>query len=154
VTPLSDIEHAFCQADHISKVYGIPQINAQTLVDQILAANNGPFLVEFANKRANLKSTAIREYQDAASATDLVGNQIAFWQVRGKSLFPLILAEIKKLDHNPMHLAAKESEALVDPGLKAFVDAMKASAAPVTEAVPSLVAAQVTAPVIPGTQAA
>ena len=86
VTPFSDIEHAFCQPAHISAVYGISQNDAQVLINQILAANNASFLIEFTQKRMNLKATALRNKEGAASAEDLVNSQIVFDQVRGKSL--------------------------------------------------------------------
>jgi energy-coupling factor transporter ATP-binding protein EcfA2 len=128
VTPLSDIEHAFCQPDHISSVYGMSQADAKALVEQILKDNNTQFVVEFTQKRTDLKSKALRHKKDAASAGDLLASQIEFWQVRGKSLFPFILNELKKRGCNPAHLTEKESLALVDPGLKNFVGAMKGHA--------------------------
>jgi hypothetical protein len=118
VTPFTDIEHAFCRPLHISAVYGIPIEDAQIMVDAVIAANSAPMAAEFAQKRSNLKDTALRKKENVPSAVDLLAHGVQFEQVKGKRLLPLILAALQVAGHNPMHLTQTGSAALVHPPLR------------------------------------
>lgn len=121
ITPLSDIEHSFCQPSHISNVYGMTEADATELVQQTLKIHAARLTVEFTQKRNNLKDTALRKMENIPSAVDLIGGGIQFHQAKGKSLLSLILDVLEKGGHNPMHLSANTSLALIDETLKAII---------------------------------
>jgi hypothetical protein len=125
VTPLTDIEHTFCRPEHISAVYGIPVPDAQALVAGAIAANSAPFAAEFAQKRSNLKDTALRKMENVPSAVDLLAHGVQFEQVKGKRLLPHVLTALQNAGHNPMHLTQTPSDALVHPPLRARIAEIK-----------------------------
>lgn len=118
VTPFTDVEHAFCRPQHISAVYGISVEDAQMMVDAVISANSAPMAAEFAQKRSNLKDTALRKMDNVPSAVDLLAHGVQFEQVKGKRLLPLILSALQGAGHNPMHLTQTGSAALVHPPLR------------------------------------
>ena len=120
VTPLSDVEHQYCQHEHISEALNISLDNARSIVSAIMAANNASFAADFANKRTDLKSKALKGRDDTPSAADLLKGQIAFEYVKGKRLFGLLCNELTAQHHNPMHLSTKRTSALAIPELTAF----------------------------------
>jgi hypothetical protein len=129
VTPLTDIEHTFCRPAHITAVYGVAAADAEAMVAAIIAANSAPFAAEFAQKRSNLKDTALRKMDNVPSAVDLLANGVQFSQVKGKRLLPHILGALQQAGHNPMHLTQTSTDALVDPELRDLIVAVRAEAA-------------------------
>lgn len=118
VTPFTDVEHTFCRPEHISAVYGIPVADANEMVAAVIAAHSAPFAAEFAQKRSNLKDTALRKMANVPSAVDLLENGVQFAHIKGKRLLPLVLAALQGAGYNPMHLAQTASEALIHPPLR------------------------------------
>lgn len=112
VTPLTDVEHQFCKPEHVAAVFGLPQAEADAIVDGLIAGNNGSLSVEFGNKRSDLKSKLLRDKKDVPSATDLISAQIKFDFVKGKRLLKLLNGELQKKGHNPIALVTKTSDAL------------------------------------------
>jgi hypothetical protein len=128
VTPFTDVEHTFCRPEHISAVYGIAPEDAESLVSTAIAENNAVFAVEFAQKRADLKSKALRKMENSPSATDMVVNGVQFEFVRGKSLLPLVLTALHAAGHDPNHLTQTASDALIHQPLRDRVVAIKRAA--------------------------
>lgn len=122
VTPLTDIEHQFCKPEHVSASLGISLDDARQIIDGTIAANNASLAADFTNKRSELKSRILKAKDNVPSAVDLLGAQISFEQVKGKRLFGLLNNELPKLQHNPMHLIHKGTDALKIPELKLFAD--------------------------------
>ncbi|MGO4307340.1 AAA family ATPase [Cupriavidus sp. RAF12] len=137
ITPLTDVEHTFLKADHIAAVYGIPQADAEEILTTILAANSAVFGAEFAQKRSSLKDTALRKMDGVQSATDMLAQGVKFEHVKGKRLLALVLAAIQQAGHNPVHLTATASPALVHSPLRDRIAAIKAL---VTAAAPAAAA--------------
>lgn len=121
VTPLSDIEHSFCQPAHVANVYGMSEEEATHRIEGVLLANNGKLTVEFTQKRSHLKDNALRKKEKVPSAVDLIGNVIQFDQVKGKSLLPLLLNSLTADGLNPMRLTTVPSPALIDAGLAELI---------------------------------
>jgi energy-coupling factor transporter ATP-binding protein EcfA2 len=134
VTPLSDVEHQYCQPEHISEALNIPLENARSIVNAILAANGASLAADFANKRADLKSKALKGKDGTPSATDLLKAQIAFEYVKGKRLFGLLCNELTAQHQNPMHLSAKRTSALAISELAAFAQRVWGPSVPVVTA--------------------
>jgi AAA domain, putative AbiEii toxin, Type IV TA system len=125
VTPQTDVEHAFCQPEHIAAVYGIAIDEARSIINSILTANGAVFAAEFSQKRSNLKDTALRKMPNVPSAVDLLATGVKFEQVKGKRLMPLVLDALSVAGHNPMRLTATPSEALVHLPLRDAIAKMK-----------------------------
>lgn len=135
VTPFTDIEHTFCRPAHISAVYGIPLPDAEALVGAVIAANGAAFAAEFAQKRSNLKDTALRKMENLPSAVDMLANGVQFEFVKGKRLLPLVLTALQTAGHNPMRLTQTVSNALIHAPLRDRVAGIKqASGASATSA--------------------
>jgi hypothetical protein len=132
VTPLTDIEHSFCQPQHISTVYGIPEGDAREMVEAIIKANSTKMTAVFAQKRTDLKNTVLRGMENVQSAVDLLANEVRFEQVKGKHLLPLVQNALQNAGHNPMHLIQRASPALVHPILRDKIAEIKQLAANVT----------------------
>lgn len=127
VTSLSDIEHLFCSPQHVANVFELSLAESKAMIEDILSRNAANFLIEFTQKRNDLKAKALREYPKFVSAHNLItNNKIQFLQVRGKSIFPFVLEELKNRSLSPGLLTSTPSDALVDERLKAFIDEMKA----------------------------
>lgn len=133
VTPFTDIEHTFCRPEHIAAVYELEIDEAQRIVNDVLSANQLVFSAEFAQKRSNLKDTALRRMDNVPSATDLLGQAIAFWQVKGKRLLPLIQNALQAGGHNPMLLASTASDALIHAPLRDRIAQIRLVVAPTTQ---------------------
>lgn len=129
VTPFTDVEHSFCQPEHIAFVYSIGQEDAHQMVNRIIQSDSAVFAAEFAQKRSAVKDTALRRMENAASATDLLAGGVTFELVKGKRLLPLVLAELQQRGLNPMLLTQTSSPALVVPQLQALLTQMRQSAA-------------------------
>jgi hypothetical protein len=99
--------------------------DANTLVATVIAANSAPLTAEFAQKRSNLKDTALRKMENVPSAVDLLAGGLQFHQVKGKRLLPLVLNALQAAGHNPMHLTQTVSEALVHPSLRDAIAGIK-----------------------------
>ncbi|MEF9926446.1 MAG: AAA family ATPase [Massilia sp.] len=125
VTPLTDVEHSFCQPRHVAKVYGMTEEAANQKLQDILTENAAKLTVEYTQKRTHLKDNALRKMQNVPSAGDLIGKAICFNQVKGKSLLPLLLDSLSADNHNPMRLTTVPSPILVDVGLAALVQRAK-----------------------------
>ncbi len=128
VTPFTDIEHTFCSPAHISAVYCIPLPDAEALVGAVIAANSAALAAEFAQKRSNLKDTALRKMENLPSAVDMLINGVQFEFVKGKRLLPLILTALQRAGHNPMHLTQTASDALIHVPLRDLVAGIKLAA--------------------------
>lgn len=126
VTPLTDIEHTFCRPAHIAAVYEIPEADAEELLAAVIAANNAPFAAEFAQKRSNLKDTALRKMDGVPSAVDLLADGVKFEHVKGKRLLPLVLGALQQAGHNPMRLTSTATAALTHAALRDQIAAIKA----------------------------
>jgi hypothetical protein len=129
VTPLTDVEHTFCRPEHIAAVYGMPLNDARALIDAAIAANSAAMAAEFAQKRSNLKDTALRKMENVPSAIDLLAHGIQFEQVKGKRLLPLVLSALQGAGHNPMRLTQTGSAALIYPPLRDKITEIKGGAA-------------------------
>ena len=119
VTPLTDVEHQFCQPEHLAGALKITAEDARNIIDRIIVAHNASLAADFTNKRAELKSKLLKQKEDVPSAADLLGGQISFAFVKGKRLFGLLTAELSKLGQNPMHLSGT-SDALQIEQLRKF----------------------------------
>lgn len=106
ITPLTDVEHQFCRPEHLASTLKISVEQASTIIERIIEAHNASLSADFANKRAELKSKLLKQKENVPSAADLLGAQISFAYVKGKRLFGLLTAELKKRGQNPMHLSA------------------------------------------------
>lgn len=122
VTSLTDIEHSFCQSEHVAHTYGLTSTESAELIQQILVGNSGKLTIEFSNKRNELRDGALRKMEHLPSATDLIATGLKFEQVKGKTLLPLLLDALRTAGHNPMTLTATTSPALKNPQLQALVD--------------------------------
>ena len=122
---VTDIEHAFCRPEHIAAVYGIKLADAQTMITNVIAANHAVFPAEFAQKRSNLKDTALRKMENVPSALDLLAGGVLFEQVKGKRLLPHVLTALQNEGHNPMRLTETPSAALVHPFLRDLINQLK-----------------------------
>ncbi|MEX3982570.1 AAA family ATPase [Paraburkholderia sp. EG287A] len=136
VTPMTDVEHSFCQPAHISAIYGIPLADAEEMVHAVIAGGSAQFVAEFTQKRSSLKDTALKKMDDVPSAVDLLANGLQFEQVKGKKLLTKLLMALQQGGHNPMRLTSTASEALISEALrekvaeiKATIDAANAAAA-------------------------
>lgn len=124
VTPLSDIEHQFCQPPHIAAALSISSEDATKIVNGIILANGASLAAEFANKRSDLKSKALRSKDSVPSAADLLTSQIDFKFVKGKRLFGLLDAELVRLKYNPVKLVSVSSESLKIADLQSFANSV------------------------------
>ena len=129
VTAFTDVEHMFCLPEHIAAVYDISAQEAQVMVDAVIAANSATMAAEFAQKRSNLKDTALRKMENVPSAVDLLADGVQFAQVKGKRLLPLVLNALQGAGRNPMHLTQTGTAALVQPPLRDKIAEVKAAAA-------------------------
>jgi hypothetical protein len=120
VTPLTDVEHQFCKPEHVAGALGLSLEDARQIVEGIIAANNASLAAYFTNKRSDLKSKILKTMDNVPSAANLLGAQIAFEYVKGKRLFGLLNVELTRLQHNPMHLINKRTDALKIPELSQF----------------------------------
>jgi energy-coupling factor transporter ATP-binding protein EcfA2 len=119
-TPLTDIEHQFCQPVHIAGALSIPFEQADAIVESLIDANAAKLAMEFAQKRTDLKSKILRERENVPSATDLAHQRISFKQVKGKRLWGLLHQALMAQQQNPMHLLTKQTVALKIEELSAF----------------------------------
>jgi hypothetical protein len=112
LTPLTDIEHQFCQPAHIADALNMTVEQANALIDGLIEASGAKLAMEFSQKRADLKAKILREKDDVPSATDLVGQRISFEQVKGKRMWGLLNQALAAQAQNPMHLLTKQTDAL------------------------------------------
>jgi hypothetical protein len=120
-TPLTDIEHQFCQPAHVAAALNMSAAEATALVEGLIAATAGKFAMEFSQKRADLKSKILRDKENVPSATDLAPQRVAFAQVKGKSLWGALNGALIAAHRNPMHLLTTKTDALKIPALSDFV---------------------------------
>ncbi len=111
-TPLTDIEHQFCQPVHVAAALDMTVGEATALVEEVITDNAAKLAMEFAQKRADLKSKILRDKDNVPSATDLAQQRVTFEQVRGKRLWGLLITALTAQGRNPMLLLSKESQAL------------------------------------------
>jgi hypothetical protein len=111
-TPLTDIEHQFCQPAHIAAVLNVPIETATTIIEGVIDSNAAKLAMEFSQKRADLKSKILRDKENVPSATDLAQQRVSFDQVKGKRLWGLLSAALVAQQRNPMHLLTRQTEAL------------------------------------------
>jgi hypothetical protein len=111
-TPLTDIEHQFCQPAHIAGALRMPLEQATALVEGLIDANAAKLAMEFSQKRAELKSKILREKDNVPSATDLAQQRVSFEQVKGKTLWGLLHQSLTANQHNPMHLLTRQTDAM------------------------------------------
>jgi hypothetical protein len=119
-TPLTDVEHQFCQPAHIADALDMPVEQAHTIVENLIETNAAKLAMEFAQKRADLKSKILRERENVPSATELAQKRISFKQVKGKTLWGLLHQALTAQQQNPMHLLTKPSNALKIEELSVF----------------------------------
>lgn len=121
ITTLTDVEHAFCQPEHIAKVYDIPLEEAKTLVLDVITRNTAQLSAEFANKRSDLKARLLRKMEpEPPSATKLVGESIDFQFVKGKSIIRKIRQALVSRTLNGDRLVSTNTDALKCEELEAF----------------------------------
>jgi predicted ATPase len=120
ITPLTDIEHQFCEPEHLSSALGIQLQAANAIIDQIITANNASLAADFTNKRSELKNKTLRDKQDVPTAADLLGARITFPQIKGKRLFGILNAELSRHGNNPRRLLTTTSPALIVPQIQQF----------------------------------
>jgi AAA domain, putative AbiEii toxin, Type IV TA system len=111
-TPLTDIEHQFCQPAHISGALNIPIADTTALVESLIDAHAAKMAMEFSQKRADLKSKILRDKENVPSATDLAHQRVSFKQVKGKRLWGLLNTALIAQQQNPMHLLTRQTNAL------------------------------------------
>jgi hypothetical protein len=122
VTPLTDIEHQFCQAEHLAASLGISAQTARDIINRIIEANNASFAVDFANKRTDLRNKVLKDKDDVPSAQNLMGGLIEFSQIKGKRLFGILNTELPRQGYNPMHLLTRRTGALRIEELQQFAE--------------------------------
>lgn len=121
ITPLSDVEHQFCQPAHVAAAMDITLADATTTIGRTIAQNNASLAAEFGTKRKELTGKELREMQpEPPRPAELLGAQISFEQTRGKRLFGLLNEEMKLLGHNPNRLLKMNSNALGIEQLREF----------------------------------
>lgn len=120
ITDLTDIEHYFCQPEHISHVLGISLDEARSLVQKVIDANRSKFAIDFTSKRIDLKQKTLREMKDVPSAADLVKGKIEFPQIKGKSLYGQVHHELQLMKKQANKLSTEESPHLNSPFLQQF----------------------------------
>lgn len=120
-TPLTDIEHQFCQPAHVAGALNIPITQANALVDSLIDANGALCAMEFAQKRADLKAKILREKKNVPSATELAQQRVSFEQVKGKRLWGLLNQALSAQGRNPRHLLTRQTDALKIAALAVFV---------------------------------
>ena len=99
LTPLSDVEHQFCLAEHLVESLGIELNEAKKTIDAILEANNGSLAAEFGAKRKELIDKDLRNMKpEPKRAADLLIGNIGFDQTKGKRLFGLLSGELTRRD--------------------------------------------------------
>jgi energy-coupling factor transporter ATP-binding protein EcfA2 len=111
LTPLTDVEHQFCQPAHIAGALNIPIEQANKLIESLIDANSAKVAMEFSQKRYDLKRI-LREKENVPSAIDLVQQRVSFGQVKGKSLWGLLHQALIAQQQNPMHLLTRQTDAL------------------------------------------
>jgi energy-coupling factor transporter ATP-binding protein EcfA2 len=119
-TPLTDIEHQFCQPAHIAAALDMPIEDATAIVEGIIDANAAKLAMEFSQKRTDLKNKILREKDDVPSATDLAQVRVSFEQVKGKRLWGLLNGALVAQQKNPMHLLTRQTDALKIDALAEF----------------------------------
>lgn len=121
LTPLSDVEHQFCLAEHLVESLGIELNEAKTTIGAILEANNGSLAAEFGAKRKELIDKDLRNMKpEPKRAADLLTGNIGFDQTKGKRLFGLLSEELTRRGRNAMKITNTETKALLIPELQAF----------------------------------
>jgi energy-coupling factor transporter ATP-binding protein EcfA2 len=119
-TPLTDIEHQFCQPAHVAEALNMPLAEATALVEGLIDSTAAKFAMEFSQKRSDLKSKILREKENVPSATDLAPHRVSFSQVKGKSLWGALNTALIAAHKNPMHLLTSKTDALKIPKLAEF----------------------------------
>jgi energy-coupling factor transporter ATP-binding protein EcfA2 len=117
ITPLNDVEHQFCLAEHIAASLEIAIVEASTTVERTILKNNAWLAADFATKRKELAGKELRDMEpQPPRPADLLGAQISFEYVKGKRLFGLLTEELKQLGYNPNRLLKTSSSAIrIDP---------------------------------------
>jgi hypothetical protein len=119
-TPLTDVEHQFCQPAHIASALNMPPEQANALVEGLIDANAAKLAVEFSQKRMDLKAKILREKEDVPPAAGLVQQRVSFHQVKGKKLWGILNQALIAQQQNPMHLMTRQTDALKIDALAEF----------------------------------
>ncbi|CAJ0882752.1 hypothetical protein AMST5_03366 [freshwater sediment metagenome] len=122
ITPLTDVEHQFCQSSHVCSAYGIAEAEAEGIVNGILARFNSRLSVLFANKRGEAKIKTLRAKTDAPSAERIIQEPIQFELAKGKFIFGHLQQALTDAGHNASKLTTTATGALRIPVLSAFAD--------------------------------
>jgi predicted ATPase len=121
ITPLNDVEHQFCLAEHIAASLEIPIVEASTTVERTIIQNNASLAADFATKRKELAGKELRDMEpQPPRPAELLGAQISFEYVKGKRLFGLLTEELKQLGYNPNRLLKTNSSAIRIDQLREF----------------------------------
>ena len=75
ITPLTDIEHQFCQASHLAKVYGMDINQAERFISDALSSIKLKSVIDFTNKRNEAKNKILKGKDNITSATEIVGQE-------------------------------------------------------------------------------
>lgn len=121
-TPLTDIEHQFCQPMHVADALKIQMQEATALVDNLINANAAKLAMEFSQKRMELKNKILRDKENVPSATELAQQRVSFEQVKGKTLWGLLNQALIAKQYNPMHLLTTQTDALKIKTLTRFAE--------------------------------
>ena len=119
-TPLTDVEHQFCQPAHIADALNMPIEQADALVADLISANAAKLAMEFSQKRTDLKAKILCNKENVPSATAMALQQVSFEQVKGKSLWGLLHQALTAQKQNPMLLLTKQTDALKIDELEKF----------------------------------
>lgn len=120
LTPLTDVEHHFCQPEHVSKALKMPLEACAQLIEKIISANAARFAMDFSQKRTELKAKALRDKEGVPSARDLVTERVSFEQAKGKTLWGLLHKELTESHYNPMLLLTTPTDSLKIDALGSF----------------------------------
>lgn len=113
ITPLTDIEHQFCQPAHIASVFSISLEKATSIVDQAIENASSKLAAMFSSKRQNAKERILRQMgNDLPGAQDLLSAKMPFEFSKGKFLFGQIFQVLTDEGHNANRLALTPSQSL------------------------------------------
>lgn len=112
ITPLTDIEHQFCQPEHVSAVYQIGIDEAKRIVVASITKLSAKLAAIFSSKRQNAKDRVLRQKEDAPGAQDLLVADLPFEYAKGKTLLGRIIEDLNAASYNGNRLISTKSPAL------------------------------------------
>ncbi|TCZ64023.1 AAA family ATPase [Roseicella aquatilis] len=120
VTRGSDVEAYFCDPEHLAHVTGKPVDEMRTLVESVVQEEMISFVLNFREKREEIKRDLYKKDPDACPATDtlVAGNQIPIEKAVGKLLLKKVRGRLQADGMNGGAIITSSS-ALSDPDVVA-----------------------------------